>query len=68
MKNKTGKDIPIGQFNRITEVQTQYVYTTEEIINMLKDAGFSNIEIFDDYYEVKYTDRSLRAVFTAVKG
>ena len=57
----------INKFNRITEVQTQYVYSTEEIVNMLKDAGFSNIEIFDDYNEVKYSDTSLRAVFTAVK-
>lgn len=57
----------INKFNRITEVQTQYVYSTEEIINMLKDAGFSNIEIFDDYNEVKYSETSLRAVFTAVK-
>lgn len=57
----------INKFNRITEVQTQYVYSTEEIINMLKDAGFSNIEIFDDYNEVKCSDTSLRAVFTADK-
>jgi ubiquinone/menaquinone biosynthesis C-methylase UbiE len=57
----------INKFNRITEVQTQYVYSTEEIADMLKDAGFSNIEIFDDYNEVKYSETSLRAVFTAVK-
>lgn len=57
----------IDKYNRITEEQTQYTHKTEEIIQMLKDAGFNNIEIFDDYNETKYSETSLRAVFTAVK-
>ena len=39
------------------------MHTTEEIIDMLKDAGFGNVEIFDDYNEKKYSNESLRAVF-----
>lgn len=57
----------INKYSRITEEQTQYVHTTEEILDLLKDAGFGNIEIFDDYNEKKYSNESLRAVFTAIK-
>ena len=58
----------INKYNRITEEQTQYVHTTEEIVCMLKSAGFESIEIFDDYNEKEYTEESLRAVFTAIKS
>lgn len=57
----------INKYSRITEEQIQYVHTTEEIIDLLKDAGFGNIEIFDDYNEKKYSEESLRAVFSANK-
>lgn len=57
----------INKYNRITEEQTQYVHTTYEVINMLKDAGFENIEIFDDYNEKEYSEDSLRVVFCANK-
>ena len=57
----------IDKYTRITEEQTQYVYTIEQIIYLLEDAGFENIEIFDDYNEKEYSDSSLRAVFSAYK-
>lgn len=55
------------KYMRITEEQIQYVHETEEIMSLLKEAGFENIEIFDDYSEEGCRDNSLRAVFTAVK-
>ena len=55
------------KYTRIREEQTQYLHTNEEIVNLLEDAGFENIEIFDDYNEKEYSDSSLRAVFTAEK-
>ena len=57
----------INKYHRITEEQTQYVYTTEEIVCILKDAGFRSMEIFDDYNEKEYSEKSLRAVFVATK-
>ncbi len=57
----------IDKYTRITEEQTQYVHTTKEIINILKDSGFKDIEVFDDYNEKEYSDESMRAVFTATK-
>ena len=57
----------INKYSRITEEQIQYVHTIEEIIDLLKDSGFGNIEIFDDYNEKGYLDESLRAVFSAIK-
>ena len=55
------------KYTRITEEQTQYIHTVDEIIDLLEDAGFENIEIFDDYNEKEYSDTSLRAVFSACK-
>lgn len=57
----------INKYQRITEEQTQYMHATGEIVRMLEDAGFENIEIFDDYNNEAYTEKSLRAVFTAIK-
>lgn len=57
----------IDKYTRISEEQTQYVHTVDEIIDLLEDAGFGNIEIFDDYNEKEYSDTSLRAVFSACK-
>lgn len=57
----------IDKYSRITEEQIQYVHTIEEIIEMLKETGFENIEIFDDYNDRDYYDESLRAVFSASK-
>jgi biopolymer transport protein ExbD len=55
------------KYIRITEDQTQYIHEIEEITSLLKKAGFENIEIFDDYTEEGYGEKSLRAVFTAMK-
>ena len=55
------------KYTRIREEQTQYVHEKEEIVRLLEDSGFKNIEVFDDYNEKEYTDSSLRAVFSAVK-
>ena len=51
----------------ITEEQTQYIHETEDITGLLMEAGFENIEIFDDYNDEVYPAKSLRAVFRAVK-
>ena len=56
-----------NKYSRITEEQTQYIHTAENIKILLKSAGFGNIEIYDDYNEEPYTDTSLRAVFCATK-
>lgn len=56
-----------NKYSRITEEQVQYMYSSEEIIGKLRDAGFGNIEVFDDYNEEICKDESLRAVFTATK-
>jgi len=55
------------KYTRIREEQTQYVHEKEEIVRLLEDSGFKNIEVFDDYNEKEYTDSSLRVVFSAVK-
>ncbi len=51
------------KYNRITEFQTQYIHIANEISSNLKSCGFSDIEIYDDYNNVKYSENSLRAVF-----
>ncbi|NLJ57863.1 MAG: class I SAM-dependent methyltransferase [Tissierellia bacterium] len=56
------------KYTRITEEQIQYVHKTEEILNMLKDVGFKDVEVFDDYSQESYSDTSLRAVFLASKA
>jgi chromosome partitioning protein len=53
----------IVEFKKVT----QYIHTVDEIIDLLEDAGFGNIEIFDDYNEKEYSDTSMRAVFSACK-
>lgn len=60
------KDIN-NKYERMTEVQTQYLYTVEELCSMLKDAGFENIEVYDDYSRKGVEQTSLRAVFCAEK-
>jgi len=55
------------KYDRITEIQTQYIHSADEIVNILKDTGFNNIEIYDDYNDESYKDTSLRAVFCSTK-
>jgi ubiquinone/menaquinone biosynthesis C-methylase UbiE len=57
-----------NKYERITEVQTQYIYSSSEIIRLLNKAGFTDIKIYDDYNDENYTDTSLRAVFCCKKG
>jgi len=55
------------KYERITELQTQYIHSVQEIVSLLKKSEFNNIEIFDDYNEAAYNDTSLRAVFCCNK-
>ncbi len=55
------------KYSRIMEEQTQYIHSTEKIEILLKQAGFCNINIHDDYNEKTYTNTSLRGVFCATK-
>ena len=55
------------KYDRITEIQTQYIHTVDEIIKILENSGFNNIEIFDDYNDDAYKNTSLRAVFCCTK-
>ncbi|MGB4440290.1 MAG: class I SAM-dependent methyltransferase [Sedimentibacter sp.] len=57
-----------NKYSRITEEQTQYIHTAENIIKLLKAEGFDNIEIYDDYNNESFADTSLRAVFCATKS
>lgn len=56
-----------NKYTRINEIQTQYIHKTETIVHLLKEAGFKDIEIFDDYKDEPYNEKSLRAVFVASK-
>jgi cyclopropane fatty-acyl-phospholipid synthase-like methyltransferase len=56
-----------NKYNRITEIQTQYIHSVGELNEMLEASGFGNIEIYDDYSDEKVRDDSLRAVFHAAK-
>lgn len=55
------------KYDRITEIQTQYIYSVDEIQNILRCTGFDNIEIYDDYKDVAFNQESLRAVFCCIK-
>ncbi|WP_326910322.1 class I SAM-dependent DNA methyltransferase [Sedimentibacter sp. MB31-C6] len=57
----------LHKYERITEIQTQYIHRTDEIVNMLNYAGFSDVKIFDDYNDNIVNDKSLRAVFCTTK-
>lgn len=57
-----------NKYTRINEIQTQYIHKTETINRLLKETGFSCIEIYDDYNEKKFNEKSLRAVFCAKKN
>ncbi len=55
------------KYNRINEIQTQYIHRYEETISLLNEIGFKNIEIYDDYNNKLCNDKSLRAVFVCKK-
>lgn len=56
------------KYNRINEIQTQYIHGKEEIILLLNEIGFKDIKVYDDYNNEPYNDQSLRAVFVCEKG
>lgn len=56
-----------NKYTRINEIQTQYIHSVQKIIKLLKEAGFNNIEIYDDYNNEPFNEESLRAVFCAAK-
>lgn len=56
-----------NKYDRINEIQTQYIHEINEIVLLLQEAGFNNIKIYDDYNDEKVKDSSLRAVFTSNK-
>lgn len=55
------------KYTRINEVQTQYIHASELIIKLLSEAGFKDVEAYDDYSDRKLNEKSLRAVFCATK-
>ena len=59
---------PSDKYNRINELQTQYIHGCEEISALLNETGFENIKIYDDYNDELCRDDSLRAVFVCEKG
>ena len=61
------KDSP-DKYNRINELQTQYIHKNKEIEEILKETGFKDIKIYDDYNNELCRDNSLRAVFVCRKG
>ncbi len=56
------------KYNRINEIQTQYIHKSEEVVSLLNEIGFKNIKIYDDYSDESCRDNSLRAVFVCEKG
>jgi ubiquinone/menaquinone biosynthesis C-methylase UbiE len=56
-----------NKYIRINEIQTQYIHNTKVLTRLLKEAGFSKIEIYDDYCEKPLSETSLRAVFCSAK-
>lgn len=56
-----------NKYTRINEIQTQYIHRAQDIVEMLEQSGFKNIEIYDDYNDELYRESSLRAVFCVEK-
>jgi len=56
------------KYKRITEFQTHYLHTNENIIADLKKIGFINIESFDGYTENELTEKSIRSTFVCRKA
>lgn len=56
-----------NKYDRINEIQTQYIYEIDEITLLLQQAGFNDIKIYDDYNEEPIKNSSLRAVFASNK-
>lgn len=55
------------KYTRINEIQTQYIHSEKTIVRLLEEAGFTDIEVYDDYSCEQFSEETLRAVFCAVK-
>lgn len=62
--------IPEGDelYRRYTETHYQRNYETETLLKLLKNAGFINICVYDDYTDAPLCETSERAVFVAKKS
>lgn len=57
----------MDKYARITEIQTHYIHKVNEIEDILKEIGFSDINIYDSYTDVIYNESSIRATFVCEK-
>lgn len=57
----------LNKYVRINEIQTQYIHGAETITKLLKEEGFTDIEVYDDYSLQPCNESSLRAVFCSTK-
>ena len=62
--------IPEGDelYRRYTETHYQRNYETESLLKLLKNAGFTDICLYDDYTDAPLCETSERAVFVAKKS
>ncbi|MEG0331974.1 MAG: class I SAM-dependent methyltransferase [Clostridium sp.] len=56
-----------GLYRRFDEVHYQRAYSIDYIVDLLKNVGFNNIEIYNDYENIPYENKSLRATFICRK-
>lgn len=54
-------------YRRFDERHVQKIYKVEEVVKILKETGFKEVEVFDDYNLKHYNEESIRAVFVAKK-
>lgn len=54
-------------YRRFKEIHVQRAYETDYIVNNLKEAGFKDIKIYDDYSFNQINNESIRATFIARK-
>lgn len=57
-----------GLYRRYTETHYQRNYETETLLKLLKNAGFTDICVYDDYTDAPLCETSERAVFVAKKS
>ena len=62
--------IPEGDelYRRYTETHYQRNYETETLLKLLKNAGFTDICVYDDYTDAPLCETSERAIFVAKKS
>lgn len=74
-KNEKTIDIEINffkkyeydKYKRIIEIQKQKIHDIDELIKILKNVGYKNIHIYDDYNNKTHNDKTERAVFYCEK-